>query len=179
MAKEKIIRGKAYLITAKDGKLIDDIDTDQIFHNKHLAITDRKEMGKYAFGNLQGYEDFPKRFEPGGIIIVGKNFGSGSSRAQAVDCFLSIGASLIIGKSFGAIYWRNAINAGLPIIRAPEFDETLVSEGDELEINLETGEMKNITKSIMLKPAIPFSSVQFEIYEACGLFNYGRKIISA
>ena len=58
-----------------------------IFHNRYLAITDIKEMGQYTFDNLKGFEDFSKKAEPGDIIITGKNFGCGSSRQQAVDCF--------------------------------------------------------------------------------------------
>ncbi len=70
------IQGRAFVISANGG-LIPDIDTDMIFHNKHLHITDIEEMGPLAFGNLDDYEDFPKRVKPGDILVVGKNFGCG------------------------------------------------------------------------------------------------------
>ena len=87
-----------------------------IFHNRYLAITDIKEMGQYTFDNLKGFEDFSKKARQGDIIITGKNFGCGSSRQQAVDCFSSLGIQAIIAESFGAIYERNAINAAFPIM---------------------------------------------------------------
>jgi 3-isopropylmalate dehydratase small subunit len=73
-------------------------------------------MGKFAFGNLNGYEDFSKKVGRGDIIVAGKNFGSGSSRQQAVDCFRALGIQCIIAESFGVIYERNAINAAFPIL---------------------------------------------------------------
>ena len=120
-----VFSGKVWIITGKDRKLIDDIDTDMIFHNAHLAITDISEMGKYAFGNLEGWEDFPEKAEKNDIIFVGKNFGAGSSRQQAVDCFKSLGCSLIVAESFGAIYKRNAINAGFPILTLDSLPDRL------------------------------------------------------
>jgi len=104
------IEGRAWVIKK------DNIDTDMIFHNRYLAITDVNEMGQYTFDNLKGYEDFAKNAKKGDIVVVGKNFGCGSSRQQAVDCFKSIGISVIIGESFGSIYERNAINNALPIL---------------------------------------------------------------
>ena len=80
-------------------------------------------MGKYTFDNLKGFEDFSKKARPGDIIVTGKNFGAGSSRQQAVDCFKSLGISAIIAESFGAIYERNAINAAFPIITCVELEK--------------------------------------------------------
>ena len=96
----------------------DNIDTDMIFHNRYLTITDIAEMGQYTFDNLPGWEDFAAKAKPGDIVVTGKNFGAGSSRQQAVDCFESLGISTVIAESFGAIYERNAINAGFPIVVA-------------------------------------------------------------
>ncbi|HIP99497.1 TPA: 3-isopropylmalate dehydratase, partial [Candidatus Bipolaricaulota bacterium] len=83
--KPTVLTGRPWLIADETGRLIDDIDTDQIYHNAHLAVTDPAEMGKYAFGNLAGWEDFPKRVRPGDVLFVGENFGAGSSRQHAVD----------------------------------------------------------------------------------------------
>jgi len=80
----------------------DDIDTDMIFHNSHLSITELSEMGAHTFGNMKGYDHFAAEVRPGDIVIAGKNFGSGSSRQQAVDCFKALGVSAIIAESFGA-----------------------------------------------------------------------------
>ena len=147
----------------------DNIDTDMIFHNRYLAITDIKEMGQYTFDNLNGYEDFSKRAKPGDIIVTNKNFGSGSSRQQAVDCFKSLGIQCIIAKSFGAIYERNAINAAFPIIRYNSVKELDLSDGDYIKVNLETGEIVN-TKNSKKISADRFSEVQMEIYQNNGLF---------
>jgi len=145
----------------------DNIDTDMIFHNRYLAITDISQMGQYAFDNLKGWEDFSKKARPGDIVITGKNFGAGSSRQQAVDCFKSLGISVIIAESFGAIYERNAINAGMPILRA-DLAQTRIQDGEEIHVNFETGhiELLGQKKTILGEP---FSSVQMEIYQRGGL----------
>ena len=105
--KPTVVEGRVWIIPK------DDIDTDMIFHNRYLTITDIKEMGQYTFDNLKGFEDFAKKAKPGDIVITNKNFGAGSSRQQAVDCFLSLGISCILAESYGAIYERNAINAAM------------------------------------------------------------------
>ncbi|MFC2102413.1 aconitase/3-isopropylmalate dehydratase large subunit family protein [Bacteroidota bacterium] len=124
----------------------DDIDTDMIFHNRYLTITDINEMGQYAFDNLKGYENFAKESKPGDIVITQKNFGAGSSRQQAVDCFLSLGISCILAESYGAIYERNAINAALPILT---YDPAVIKDidlqnGDTLRVDFESGEVLNL-----------------------------------
>ncbi len=147
----------------------DDIDTDMIFHNRYLAITEMSEMGQYTFDNLAGYEDFAKKAKKGDIVVVHKNFGSGSSRQQAVDCFAALGIQAVIAGSFGAIYERNAINAAFPIITSNFIHELNLTDGDTLRINLETGELENVSKAKKVQ-AEPFSEVQMEIYQQGGLF---------
>lgn len=162
--KESIISGRVWVIPK------DNIDTDMIFHNRYLAITDPKEMGQYTFDNLKGFEDFSKKAKPGDIIITGKNFGCGSSRQQAVDCFPSLGIKALIAESFGVIYERNAINAAFPIISCHNPATLEVESGDIIEINLKSGEIVNIrNKKIAI--AEPFSDVQFEIYQKGGLLG--------
>ncbi len=148
---------------------VDNIDTDMIFHNRYLAITDISKMGQYAFDNLEGYEDFASRAKPGDIIVVGKNFGAGSSRQQAVDCFKALGITVILAESFGAIYERNAINAGMPIMTYSP-GEGIFDDGDEVEIDLVTGEVRNTTKGTDIEVA-SFSEVQMEIYRRGGLLK--------
>jgi len=146
----------------------DDIDTDMIYHNKYLTITDIKQMGQYAFGNLKGYENFATEATEGDIIVTTKNFGAGSSRQQAVDCFKSLGISCIIAKSYGAIYERNAINAAFPILTYKSLDGLGLQNGDVLKVNFETGVINNNSngKSIVINP---FYDAQLTIYKNGGL----------
>jgi 3-isopropylmalate dehydratase small subunit len=147
----------------------DNIDTDMIFHNRYLAITDKKEMGQYTFDNLNGYQDFARKAQSGDIVVVQKNFGSGSSRQQAVDCFQSLGVQCIVAESFGAIYERNAINAAFPIITCPSPEGLELEEGDRIRVNYETGLITNMNNGKSVA-ADPFSEVQLEIYKRGGLF---------
>lgn len=160
--KDEIIEGRVWIVKK------DNIDTDMIFHNRYLAITDIKEMGQYTFDNMKGFEDFSKKAKSGDLIITGKNFGCGSSRQQAVDCFQSLGIKAIVAESFGAIYERNAINAAFPVITSKYLQEIELKDGEMIRINLRTGEIENLrTDSHFL--AEPFSDVQFEIYQKGGL----------
>ncbi len=164
VAKPNVVEGKVWFIEK------DDIDTDMIFHNRYLTITDIKEMGQYSFDNLKGYEDFAKRAKPTDIVVTTKNFGAGSSRQQAVDCFKSLGISCIIAESFGAIYERNAINAAMPIMtyKPGQMQELGLKDGDIISVNFETGEVVNKTSGKTVK-INPFYPVQLEIYQNDGL----------
>jgi 3-isopropylmalate/(R)-2-methylmalate dehydratase large subunit len=161
-ARPVTLRGRVWLV----GK--DNIDTDMIFHNRHLAITDVVEMGQHTFGNLPGWEDFAKRARPGDIVVTGKNFGCGSSRQQAVDCFRSLGIALIVAESFGAIYERNAINTGMPILAAELLGKGL-KDGDEVEVDLGRGAIA-LGKGAPVQGR-PFSDVQMQIYQRGGLLE--------
>ncbi len=147
----------------------DNIDTDMIFHNRYLAITDINEMGQYTFDNLKGYEDFNKKALAGDIVVVPKNFGSGSSRQQAVDCFKALGVQAIIAESFGAIYERNAINAAFPIMTYKTIESLELEDGDILNANFETGMLENKAKGTSVQGE-KFSDVQLEIFQNGGLF---------
>ncbi len=171
--KPEILEGRIWLITDGEGKRLDDIDTDMIFHNRWLYITDVKEMGKYAFGNTEGWEDFPEKAKEGDILVVGRNFGAGSSRQQAVDCFRALGIQAVVGESFGAIYKRNAINSGMPLVEAPGIFESGLKSGDTVKINLRTGEITS--RNVGFK-ARPMPSVSLDIYHAGDLFAYAEKL---
>ena len=147
----------------------DNIDTDMIFHNRYLAITDMAEMGQYIFDNLEGYENFAKECKAGDIVLVQKNFGSGSSRQQAVDGYKALGISCIIAESYGAIYERNAINAAMPIMSYENLEGLDLEDGNILKVDFESGIIENKTKGTKLQ-ANPFSEVQLEIYKTGGLF---------
>ncbi|MDZ7774733.1 MAG: aconitase family protein [Bacteroidales bacterium] len=159
----EVVEGRVWLIE------VDDIDTDMIFHNRYLSITDPQEMAQYTFDNLEGYEDFAKKAQPGDIIITGKNFGAGSSRQQAVDCFKELGISAILAESYGAIYERNAINAALPIMRYNSLQGLEVKHGDRIRVNFKDGTIENL-KTDKFVQGEPFSEVQMEIYKKGGLF---------
>lgn len=161
-------------ILERDGKYIDDIDTDMIFHNRYLAITNIDDMGQYAFDNLGGFEDFAKKAKPGDIIIAGENFGSGSSRQHAVDCFKALKINCLAAFSFGAIYKRNAINAGFPILTITELDKRQVKTGDIIEMDADTGEIKKDGQLIgKLKE---LSEVQRNIMDAGNIFEYAKTL---
>ena len=151
----------------------DNIDTDMIFHNRHLAITELAEMGAHAFGNLKGFEDYASSSEPGDIILTGSNFGAGSSRQQAVDCFRALGNLAIIARSFGAIYERNAINAGFPILTCDDFSPLQLKQRDRVLLNLEKSTLKNLENGMEISMN-PFSNVQMQIYQAGDLLKVGN-----
>jgi len=146
----------------------DNIDTDMIFHNRYLAITDISMMGQYTFDNLEGWEDFSKKAKPGDVVVTGSNFGAGSSRQQAVDCFKRLGIQGIVAKSFGAIYERNAINAGLPII-VSNLTDSDIENGEEITVHLKQGEILRHKTGEKIQ-ATPFAGIQMEIYQRGGLF---------
>jgi 3-isopropylmalate/(R)-2-methylmalate dehydratase large subunit len=162
--KPTVVEGNVWIIPK------DDIDTDMIFHNRYLTITDIKEMGQYTFDNLRGFEDFSKKAKAGDIVITQKNFGAGSSRQQAVDCFISLGISCILAESYGAIYERNAINAALPILTYdPKSLEAVdLKNGDKIRVDFTTGNLVNQrnNKSTVINR---FYEAQLAIYRNGGL----------
>lgn len=158
------IRGRVWLVER------DNIDTDMIFHNRYLAITDIREMGQYTFDNLEGFKDFAKRAQAGDIVIAGKNFGSGSSRQQAVDCFVSLGVQAVIARSFGAIYERNAINAAFPVLTFGSLEKIDLNDQDIISVNLLTGEVVNERNGLSTS-INPFYDAQYEIYMKGGLLG--------
>jgi 3-isopropylmalate/(R)-2-methylmalate dehydratase small subunit len=174
--KETRVKGRIWVLTSPVGDLYDDIDTDMIFHNRYLHITDVGEMGQYALDNLKGWEDFAQKARPGDILMAGRNFGAGSSRQQAVDCFEALGIS---AESFGAIYKRNAINSGFPIVTLPQLTEVFeqFESGDELAIDFRNGRL--VLNGAEAFQADPFSTVQMDIYLAGDLFAYGKTLEQA
>ena len=158
-ARPTVLRGRVWVVD------VDHVDTDMIFHNRHLAITELARMGEHAFGNLEGWQDFAERARPGDIVLTGANFGCGSSRQQAVDCFRALGVQALVARSFGAIYERNAINAGMPVLVADAVGAGL-RDGDEVELDLAAGTLRWPGGELRGEP---FSQVQMEIYQRGGL----------
>lgn len=170
-----LITGRAWVLTEEHGRLIDNVDTDMIFHNRYLHITDQAEMGQYALDNLKGWEDFSQRAKSGDIVVAGANFGCGSSRQQAVDCFRALGIAALVAVSFGAIYFRNAVNTGWPVLICPALTAEAVASGDQAEIDMEAASWRNLTRGSALPALRPVSNVQREIMAAGGLFALGRR----
>lgn len=112
----------------------DDINTDLIIPGRYLHIYDPHELAEHAMADLD--PGFHQIFRKGDIIVAGKNFGCGSSREQAAICLKFAGVGAIIAKSFARIFYRNAINQGIPIVQA---DTDPIIQGEELEIDLEEG----------------------------------------
>ncbi len=150
-----------------------DVDTDMIFHNRHLHITEPKEMTPHIFGNLPGFESFPKDAQTGDILVVGHNFGCGSSRQQAVDGFISLGIAAVVGESFGAIYKRNAINAGWMLMECPGIVSSGIKDGEMITLDLESGVILRYDGSIIAEGK-PLSPVQRQISAAGGLLNLAK-----
>ena len=174
-AKDYIFEGRVWTITESgNNKLITDIDTDQIFHNAYLHITDINEMGQYTFDNLEGWKDFHTKVKPGDMVIAGSNFGAGSSRQQAVDCFRALGVKLIIAVSFGAIYKRNAINSGFPIMIFQDAEkvvaENKISNLNKIKVDLLSGELTDLESGEKFQ-LMPFSKVQKDIYDSGSLLK--------
>jgi len=171
--------GRVWVLLDKDGRLIEDIDTDQIYHNAFLHITDIAQMGPYALGNLEGWKDFASKAGKGDIVVAGRNFGAGSSRQQAVDCFLALGVSLIVAPSFAAIYHRNAVNSGFPVLTCPGLEEIVevghLQTGDILSVDAGSGRARNVSRPSDLTVE-PMGRVQRDIFEAGNLFAYGKSL---
>jgi len=147
----------------------DDIDTDQIYPGKYLSLIDKNEMAQHAMEGTALAEVFIKNVKPGDIIVAGKNFGCGSSREHAPIAIQGAGITLIIAESFARIFHRNCINTALPTLELKETRH--INGGDTLEVNLETGEIKNLTKNENYK-AEPISQLEWEIMNAGGLLKY-------
>jgi 3-isopropylmalate/(R)-2-methylmalate dehydratase large subunit len=162
--KPTVLKGKVWYIP------FDNIDTDMIYHNRYAEMHETSTKVNYTFSDLSGYEDFASKVVPGDIVVTGNNFGLGSSRQQAVDCFKVLGIQAIIAKSFAMIYERNAINAGLPIIVCSKVDKIQLQTGDMVEIDLNSGVIVNQrnNKSVTGEK---FSNIQMEIYQRGGLFH--------
>jgi 3-isopropylmalate dehydratase small subunit len=158
-----VVEGRIWVLTR------DNIDTDMIFHSRHLAVSDVREMGQYTLGSLPGLEHFSRNVLPGDILVVGRNFGAGSSRQQAVDCLKSLRIGLLVARSFGAIYFRNAVNAGFPVLVA-DLLESGLKDGDHLRVSLATGEIEILETGVKVQGR-PFPPVQLEIYRKGGLLG--------
>ncbi len=157
--------------SGKSWKFGDDVNTDIIISGKYkLSITDLDQLSKHAMEAAM--PDFAEKVQKGDCVVAGKNFGSGSSREQAPLVLMHLGVSAVIAKSFARIFYRNALNIGLPAVECEQADR--ISEGDLLEVDLAKGVVRNISKgeSYAVKPFPPQLRV---ILSEGGLVSYVKK----
>lgn len=148
----------------------DHVNTDYIISGKYKFKTlDMKVLSEHLMEDLR--PDFHKEIEQGDFIAAGENFGCGSSREQAPLVIQAAGIGAVIAKSFARIFYRNAINVGLPVI---ECDTSSIEEGDEITVDLENGVVRNVTKDIGIR-ATPLPPVMVQILEEGGLVAHFKK----
>lgn len=162
-----IIKGRVH-------KFGNNINTDDIIAAKYLVSTDAKELGKHCMESIK--PDFVAKLNSGDIIVAGKNFGCGSSREHAPLAIKGCGVSCVIAKSFAAIFFRNAINIGLPFLELEEADK--IKDADILEIDLASGIIKNLSQNQTYKTQ-PFPEFLQEIIKQGGLMNWVKTCIKS
>ena len=148
----------------------DNIDTDVIIPARYLNSSDAKELALHCMEDID--KDFVNKVNVGDIMIGGKNFGCGSSREHAPLAIKTSGISCVIAETFARIFYRNAINIGLPILECPEAAKA-ISEGDEVEVNFDTGVIKNLTSG-QEYTTTAFPEFMQKIINAGGLINYSN-----
>lgn len=160
-----IIKGKVH-------KFGNDINTDDIIAAKYLITSDEKELGSHCMETIA--PDFIRKVSRGDIIVAGKNFGCGSSREHAPLAIKGCGIAAVVARSFAGIFFRNAINIGLPFLELADTDD--ISDGDLLEIDLSAGLIKNTSKDKTYHTQA-FPEFLQNIVQEGGLINYvkGKK----
>lgn len=158
------LKGKAHKFGA-------DVDTDAIIPARYLNTSDPAELAKHCMEDAD--KDFMKKMKTGDIIVADKNFGCGSSREHAPIAIKAAGVSCVIAKSFARIFYRNAFNMGLPIFESVEVADD-ISAGDEVEVDVDSGEVRNITKGKTYK-AQPIPPFMQELINAGGLMKHVAK----
>jgi 3-isopropylmalate/(R)-2-methylmalate dehydratase small subunit len=148
-------------------KFGDNVDTDQIIPAEYLTTGDAKALAAHAFAKVR--PEFAVAVQEGDIIVAGANFGCGSSREHAPRALLGAGITCVIARSFARIFFRNAINIGLPLIEADVVDQ--IDEEDQIELNIDQGVIENLTKheAYKFQPLPPFMQ---RLLKSGGLINY-------
>jgi 3-isopropylmalate/(R)-2-methylmalate dehydratase small subunit len=163
------------MMSGKAIKFGDHIDTDQIIPARYLVTTDEKELGAHC---MEGADPtFVNRVNPGDIMIGGVNFGCGSSREHAPVSLRGAGITCVVARSFARIFFRNSINLGLPVLESPEAVDG-ISEGDEVEVDLERGIIRNLTTEQVFQ-AKPYEPFMMELIQAGGLIEYTKRKLAA
>jgi 3-isopropylmalate/(R)-2-methylmalate dehydratase small subunit len=165
---------KGLHLEGKVWKFGDNIDTDIIIAARYLNTSDPRELAKHIMEDAD--PNFVKKMQKGDIIVAGENFGCGSSREHAPIALKSAGVSAIIAPTFARIFYRNAFNMGLPIFELSEANN--IDEGDRIKIDMNNGEIINLTKNRKYKfKAIP--KFMQELVNIGGLINFAKKEIGS
>jgi len=159
------------MFKGKVHKYGDNINTDEIIPARYLNTTDHGELASHCMEDVDA--DFVKKVQKDDVIIAGENFGCGSSREHAPVCIKAAGVCCVIAATFARIFYRNAINIGLPLLESKEAAQN-ISDGDEVEIDLAKGTIKNLTTGQEYK-STPFTSFVEQIISAGGLMNYVKE----
>ena len=154
-------RGKVF-------KYGDNVDTDVIIPARYLNSSDPNELSTHCMEDID--KEFVSKVKKGDIIVAGKNFGCGSSREHAPISIKASGVSCVIAETFARIFYRNSINIGMPIIECPEASKE-IEQGDDVEIDFNTGIIKDITKGTTYQGQ-SFPEFMQKIIDAGGLVNY-------
>ncbi|WP_214063838.1 3-isopropylmalate dehydratase small subunit [Methanomethylovorans sp.] len=154
-------------------KFGDDIDTDAVIPGRYLIMNTPEELAMHAFEGVR--PEFPKMVKENDMIVAGSNFGCGSSREHAPLALKGTKISCVIAKSFARIFFRNAINIGVPLLECPDTDK--IDDGDILEVDLSTGIIQNISKDEKYH-AIPLPDFVRGIVDSGGLIEYAKKMVS-
>lgn len=149
----------------------DNIDTDIIYPGRYLNITDRDQTAAHLFE--LAYPEIRARLQPGEFLVAGRNFGCGSSREQATAAIRYAGVGAVVAASFARIFYRNSLNLGLPLVIAPGASRA-IQPGDEIEISLEQGLIRNLTRAESY-PAAPLDARAVELLGAGGLIPYLKR----
>lgn len=149
----------------------DNIDTDMIYPGRYLNVTDRELTSEHLFE--LAYPEMRAAIRPGEMVVAGKNFGCGSSREQAAAALKYAGVGAVIAGSFARIFYRNSINLGLPAVISGEAVEAC-AVGDELELDLAAGEIRNVTRARAVAAA-KLDPRAIELITAGGLIAYLKK----
>ena len=153
----------------------DNVDTDVIIPARYLTTTDPGDLASHALEDLD--PNFATQVEPGDVVVAGENFGCGSSREHAAICLKAAGVSAVVAGSFARIFFRNAINTGLPIFVSPEAVRD-TSNGDEVEVDLERGVVINVTRNQEYQ-AEPLPEFVMDIVRAGGLVGWVKQRVAA
>lgn len=159
--------------SGKAWKYGDHIDTDVIIPARYLVSSDEAVLGKYCMEDID--KDFVRKMSRGDMIVAGENFGCGSSREHAPIAIKGAGCSCVIAASFARIFYRNAINVGLPIFECPEAAAS-IETGDEVTVDPVSGTIENRTKGMTFRVA-PFAPFLQELISEGGLIPYARRRI--
>jgi 3-isopropylmalate/(R)-2-methylmalate dehydratase small subunit len=151
-----------------------DVDTDLIIPARYLNTSDPKELAQHCMEDAD--PTFAGKVSQGDIIAAGKNFGCGSSREHAPIAIKAAGVSCVIAASFARIFYRNAINIGLPILESAEASQR-IAEGDQVEVDLDTGKINNLTRNETYQ-ATAFPPFMQELINTGGLIEYVKKRIN-